>query len=112
MRAKPSAAARPGAAVKGGSGVSTDNDATQHALAQKKARLSGQTERSGGKGTGVSPGYGASQHAHAQKKAKLNGQAERSREGGFGGISRLQRSNSDVLRRGPSRAQQPGQAQL
>jgi|AntAceMinimDraft_1070359.scaffolds.fasta_scaffold99207_2 type IV secretory pathway TrbL component len=43
-KAEASAAARPSAAEKGGSGVSPDT--TQHAHAQKKAKRSGQAERS------------------------------------------------------------------
>jgi len=46
-KAKPSAAARPSAAGKGGSGVSPDYDTTQHAHAQKKAKFSGLAVRSG-----------------------------------------------------------------
>jgi hypothetical protein len=44
---KPRAAARLGAAEKGDSGVFYDYDRTQHAHARKKAKCSGQAERSG-----------------------------------------------------------------
>jgi hypothetical protein len=40
-----------------GSGVSPDYDTTQHAHAQKKAKRSGQAERSGEGGPEVSPDY-------------------------------------------------------
>jgi hypothetical protein len=49
-KAKPSAAARPSAAEKGGLGVSPGYDTTQHAHAQRKAKCSGQVERSEEKG--------------------------------------------------------------
>jgi len=42
-----SAAARPSAAEKGGLGVSPDYDTTQHVHSKKKAKRSGQAERSG-----------------------------------------------------------------
>jgi hypothetical protein len=46
-KANSSTAARPSAAEKGGSGETPDYDTTQHAHAQKKAKCSGQAERSG-----------------------------------------------------------------
>jgi hypothetical protein len=49
-KAKPSAAARPSAAEKRGSGVSPVYDTTQHAHAQEKAKRSGEAERSAVRG--------------------------------------------------------------
>jgi hypothetical protein len=58
-KGKQSAAARPSAAEKRGSWVSPNYDTTQHALAQKKAKRSGQAECSGigvtRRGSGISP---------------------------------------------------------
>jgi hypothetical protein len=78
--------------------VSSGYNTTQHAQAQKKAKRSGQAERSGEGGMVVSSGYNTTQHAQAQKKAKRSGQAERSGEGVFGGHSRLRQSNSHARR--------------
>jgi hypothetical protein len=46
-KARPSAAARPSATKKGCSGVSPDNDTTQHSHSQKEAKGSGEAECSG-----------------------------------------------------------------
>jgi hypothetical protein len=54
-RRKLSTAARPSAAKKGDSGVSPDYDTTQLAYEQKKAKHSGQAERSGEGGFGGLP---------------------------------------------------------
>jgi hypothetical protein len=76
---KPCAAARPSAAEKGGSGVSLDYDTTQHAHARKKAKRSGQAERSGEGGSGVSPDYDNPTRTHSEED-----QVERNGKGEFG----------------------------
>jgi hypothetical protein len=42
---------------------------TQHAYAQKKAKRSGDAERSGEGGSGVSPDYDTPQHVHNKPSA-------------------------------------------
>jgi hypothetical protein len=55
------------------SGVSSDNGTTQHAHAQKKAKRSGQAERSGEGWFKVSPGYGNPTYTHAEGQAERRG---------------------------------------
>jgi hypothetical protein len=86
-KAKPSAAARPSAAEKGGSEASPDYGTIQHARAQTKAKRSGQVERSKEWGSGVSPGYG-NQTCSTPKKVEPSATARPSAaEKGGSGVS-------------------------
>jgi hypothetical protein len=72
--------------MNGGSGVSPGFDTTQHALVQKKAKRSGQAERSGKERPGVSPDYGIPTCMHAEEgEVERSVQAESSGEGGVPG---------------------------
>jgi hypothetical protein len=62
-------------------GAFPDYDTSQHAHAQKKAKRSGQAERSGEGGLGASHDYGNPTSMHTEE-----GQAERSENGLFGGL--------------------------
>jgi len=69
---------------KGGLGVSSDYDTTQHAHAQKKVKRSGQAERSGEKRLGVFP-TAAIQLALTPKKAKPSAAPNREKRLGVRG---------------------------
>jgi hypothetical protein len=86
-----SAEARPSAAEMGGLVASPDYDTTQHVHSKKKAKRSGQAERSGeGKFWGLPQLRHITALPRAEEdQAECSGQAERIGEGKFWGLPQL-----------------------
>jgi hypothetical protein len=75
----------------GGFGVSLDDGTSQQAREQKKAKRSGQAERSGEGGFGVSPDFNTTRNANVQKSlAQRPGRSQRRR--GVRGLPRLRQT--------------------
>jgi hypothetical protein len=88
-----------------------DYDTTQLAHKQKKAKRSGQAERSGEEGLELPPDYDNTTRTHAKKgQTERSGQAERSGKWGFGSLSRP-RHNTARPRAEESQANRSGQAE-
>jgi hypothetical protein len=108
---KPSAAARPSAAEKGGSG-SPSTTTAKLARTPKKAKRSAAAwpGATGKRGSGNSSDYGYPPYVHAEEgHAEHSGQAEPGRDGGVGCLPRL-RQNTARPRVEDIQAQRPGRA--